>query len=110
MTVTDRRFGSQYVTPKGKALNFDSIECLSRYVAGLGESERGGTAWVPDFRAPGTLVRATDARFLTGSNVSSPMGNGTIALGTDAAPDDSTLTASVGGTPASWSGVLEGAR
>ena len=61
MAIADRRFGAQFVSEKGKAYSFDSVECLASYL--IEHQEDAGTAWVTDFTRPGTLIRADGARF-----------------------------------------------
>ncbi|HEU4565062.1 MAG TPA: nitrous oxide reductase accessory protein NosL [Gemmatimonadaceae bacterium] len=108
MTITDARFGAELVTPKGKLRKFDSVECLaSAYLQGRGAAGGtggAGTAWVSDFSRPGTFLRADSARFVRGSDVSSPMGLGVAAFGSE---DEARAAQARGGEPMTWEQVLE---
>lgn len=99
MPVTDRRFGAQLVTAKGRALRFDSIECLAQYVAAIPAGEAPGAVYVPDFAQPGRLVPVEGARFVRGTRVGSPMGQGVVAF--DAA-GDSVARVALGGEAVTW--------
>lgn len=77
MVITDRRFGAELVTPSGRALKFDSIECLASFVNQDHTDARRASIWVTDYSQPGTLIPAEAARFARVSNgPSSPMGMG----------------------------------
>jgi copper chaperone NosL len=73
MTIVDQRHAAQYVTKKGKAFKFDSIECMMN---GLEESDQADIAMyvVDDFSNPGKLIDATRATYLISKNIPSPMG------------------------------------
>jgi nitrous oxidase accessory protein len=105
MEVTDRRFGTQLITPTGKVLTFDSIECLADYVAATQARGSSGEAWVTDWLNPGTLVRAERARFVrVGGAAGSPMGRGLVAVATDSAA--ATLRDRDGGATEGWREVV----
>ncbi len=73
MTIVDRQHASQLVNTKGKAYNFDAIECMINY-----SKENNGTAYelylINDFDNPGALIDATAAVYLISPQISSPMG------------------------------------
>lgn len=73
MTIVDRQHASQLVNSKGKAYNFDAIECMVHY-----SEENKETAFelylINDFQEPGTLINATTAAYLISQKISSPMG------------------------------------
>lgn len=71
MIVSDRRFGAQVVTATGKAVTFDSIDCMRVYVAREGGA---GERWVVDAEHPGTLVRESDAALKSDGALRPPMG------------------------------------
>ena len=105
MTVSDERFGSEFVLAHGKIKTFDSIECLAGYVAAARASGTHGDAFVTDFNRPGTLIQAELATFLRATSLHSPMGRGLVAVpaGSDVAGLAHLLGA---GAPLSWADVL----
>jgi copper chaperone NosL len=78
MTISDRRFGAELVTAKGKLHAFDSIECVAAFALAQTAAPRG--VWVTDYDRPGTLLAADSAEFrrLAGA-AGSPMGKGLVA-------------------------------
>jgi copper chaperone NosL len=76
MLVSDERFGAQIVTKTGKAVTFDSIECMYAY---LSHVHRSGERWVVTANHAGTLVREGDAEFRDDGALHPPMGK-TYAL------------------------------
>ena len=100
MTITDRRFGGQAVSARGRVQAFDSIECLADYVnAATGDRPR---AWVTDFQRPGTFIPVDSARFVRLARASSPMGAGLAAV-----PATAAATAlDVEGAPMTWAELL----
>lgn len=74
MIITDKRFGAEVVTQKGKVHKFDSIECMAHHVEG--SKDNLGAAYVVDFSAPEKMVEFKSAYFMHDPNVRSPMGKG----------------------------------
>lgn len=108
MEITDARFGAQVLTPKGRTMDFDSIECLADYVASVPE---GGAAraWVSDWEHPGTMLPVTEARLLrVRGPAGSPMGQGLLAVRADA--DAAALARTLGAQPVEWSELVAAAR
>jgi copper chaperone NosL len=112
MRISDRRYGVEIVTGKGKVLFFDSIECAAAYVASMSESPNESTVdrhlWVNDFTHPGVLVPVEHARFLRATAASSPMGRGLLAVAT--IHDTAAVRARMGGTWLAWHEVVAEAR
>lgn len=109
MPVDDRRFASQVVTRTGKAINFDSIECLARYMATApGDAGMRGV-WVPDFDRPGEMLDARTARYLQTGRVNSPMGQGIIAV-TPTRAADTAFVRELEGRVHDWPAVLRMAQ
>lgn len=102
MTVSDERYGTEWVTPKGKVFVFDSIECLAAFER-AGEEE-AGSRWVTDFAAPGALISLEGAHFLHSPSLRSPMGMDLTAFGRDVSPR--TLVDAYGGTVLGWDEVV----
>lgn len=81
MTVADNRFGAELVNDKGKAIYFDSAECLAAFV--LEQPEAGNKAaylMVTDYSNPNQLINAREAHFLQSREIPSPMGMFLVAL------------------------------
>lgn len=72
MLVMDDHFGAELVTDKGKVYVFDSIECLAWYREVPAEAVH--SRWVTAYDAPGTLIDAAAAFYLSSDNLRSPMG------------------------------------
>ena len=61
MTIVDQRFAAELVTRTGKVYAFDDAGCLATFAAsGPVGPEQIHSAWVTDFRLPGTLIPAQD--------------------------------------------------
>ncbi|MEZ4703303.1 MAG: hypothetical protein R2834_23440 [Rhodothermales bacterium] len=72
MTLTDPRFGAELVTPQGKRLPFDAIECMAAYVAE--QQPEVHALWVVDFAAPETLRPIEEVALYRSPALPSPMG------------------------------------
>jgi copper chaperone NosL len=75
MTVADNRFGAELVNDKGKAVYFDSSECLAAFVNE--QPEQGNNAaylMVTDYTNPNQIINAREAHFLQSRELPSPMG------------------------------------
>jgi copper chaperone NosL len=106
MTVSQEAFASQLVTDRGRSYVFDSVECIADFVNQ--EGVPGGqirSLWVTDFSAPGTWLRAEDARFLRSLELRSPMGMGLSAHASDEAVRE--LRSEFGGELLSWDQVRQ---
>jgi len=104
MTIDDLRFGAMVLTARGRIHTFDSIECLSAYVAALpvGEPPRG--VYVANHDQPAQWVDATQAIYVKSSRLHSPMGRQLAAFAREA--DRTALVAKYGGTALSWKEVM----
>jgi copper chaperone NosL len=79
MTITDRRFGAQLITEKGKVVKFDDLRCLAVFgnrAAGEGIRSR----YVCDFQRPEHFIPVADAWYLTSPKLKSPMRSDTAAF------------------------------
>lgn len=75
MVISDPRFAAQIVTKTGKTYKFDSIECMVAFMVEATVPEDDvHSAWVSDYDAPGTWLRADEARYLQSALLRSPMG------------------------------------
>jgi copper chaperone NosL len=108
MTIVDQRFAAELVTGTGKVYAFDDAGCLAAFtVNGPVGPAQMHSAWVTDFRRPGTLIPAQDAIFLRTDSVRTPMSSNLLAV--PRAAGDS-LQAALGGTLLDWPQVLAAAR
>ncbi len=100
MSISDVRFGTQYMTAKGVIHTFDSVECLAAFVATLPAATPTTGGFVTDFANAESLIAAEDALYLVDGRIESPMGRRVVAF----APSSSreSLVASYGGTVTSW--------
>ncbi len=104
MTIVDQRFAAELVTRTGKVYAFDDVGCLATFaVSGPVGPEQVHSAWVTDFRLPGTLIPAQDAIFLRTDSVRTPMSSNLLAV--PRAAGDS-LQAALGGALLDWAQVL----
>jgi copper chaperone NosL len=75
MIISDKRFGSELITNKGKNYKYDSIECLAAYII---ENKKGTedyqSIWAIDFKYPENFVDASKAWYLQSDLLKSPMG------------------------------------
>jgi copper chaperone NosL len=76
MTITDKRFGGELVTQKGKVYKFDSLECLNKYMNLHSDDYK---IYVVDSMHDGNLIEAEKANFEIRSELRSPMGIGILA-------------------------------
>ena len=74
MTLTDKRFGAEIVTKKGKIFKFDDLNCLSNYLkSGEVPNENIGQIVSVDFKKTGSFVEVQKAYFLHNEAIKSPM-------------------------------------
>lgn len=79
MVITDKRFGGEWITAKGKVYKFDSIECLARHIHTAKSRDEKGIAFVRDSANPTKWVQADKAMFAQVEGVHSPMGEGLLS-------------------------------
>lgn len=73
MTIVDSKHAAQLVTSKGKAFNYDAIECMVNH---LKEWDQAPVELylVVDYTSPKTLIDAQKAYYLISESIQSPMG------------------------------------
>lgn len=105
MTISDARYGTQLVTKKGRAYNFDDVQCMIAYVED-GDISRDDIAafYLPDFKS-NELLPAEELFYLKSEALKSPM-RGDIAAFKSKSDMEETL-AEVGGTPLTWDNLWE---
>ncbi len=82
MTVVHKTFSAQYVTKKGKAYMFDSVECIVRKITTENNEDLLAFVLVSDYKNPGALVDAYVATYLISEKIKSPMGANLSAFST----------------------------
>jgi copper chaperone NosL len=80
MQIAERRFAAEIVTTHGRIVKFDSIECLLASFKDARARQDVASVWVSDFRHPGVLLEATNARFFDLGPGRTPMGRGWVAV------------------------------
>lgn len=75
MIISDPKFGSEWVTSKGKVFKFDALECTVNYLNddNTPEQEYAFTTAIA-FDTPGELHHVKQLHFLISPNLPSPMG------------------------------------
>lgn len=73
MMISDERFATQVISPKGKAVTFDAIECMVSWQKEQADTD-GYQAWVSDYNKGGSWIKASQAIYVKSEVVSSPMG------------------------------------
>ena len=91
MVIADRRFGAVLVTGTGKTIEFDSVDCLLKYLDGNSGFEVRG-AWVVDASKPGALIPAERAVFVRQGALRPPMGATVAFSSLDAARGTAGIT------------------
>ncbi len=100
MSISDVRFGAQFITAKGVIHTFDSVECLVAFVASLPAATPSTGGYVTDFANTDGLIAAEDAVYLMDGRIESPMGRRIVSFGPSANPE--ALVASYGGEVTTW--------
>lgn len=74
MTLTDKRFGAEIITKKGKVFKFDDLNCLVKYLQSGAEPEASIAQIVTvDFNKTGSFIAVEKAFFLQNESIKSPM-------------------------------------
>jgi copper chaperone NosL len=86
MTLTDKRFGAELITSKGKVYKFDDINCLTGFMrAGFVPEKQVAKVFIVDFAHVGSFIEAPNAFFLNHEALRSPMRSDIAAFST---PED----------------------
>ncbi len=96
---------AQLVTRTGKQHTFDSVECLTNFLAHSADGDEQRSVWVTDFSNPDVLIEARNAFFLVSATLKSPMGLGITAFARQADRDGAVH--SFGGDAMDWGGIQE---
>ncbi len=74
MTVSDKKFGAELVTAKGKVYVFDDLHCLAAYTKANAETAKDASIYVTDFEN-GNLLEKENMIFWKSETFRSPMGS-----------------------------------
>ncbi len=75
MTLTDKKYGAEIITKKGKTIKFDAAECMLNYIKEKKIDENEVEKYlVIKLSEPGVLTDAVIATYLISPNLRSPMG------------------------------------
>jgi len=83
MTVSDARFGCQLATTKGRAYNFDDVQCMIDFVkAGNVAPEDVAEYYLPDYSHANKLLPSEGLFLLKSESLKSPMRGDVAAFAT----------------------------
>lgn len=106
MTLTDKRFGAEAVTKKGKIFVFDDLHCIAEWVKADKAKYDDVAMWLTvDFTQNGKLIDATKAMYLESPQLKSPMGSNTASFEHQADFDKEKIATN--GEPTSWSKIMK---
>lgn len=102
MTLTDKRFGAELITAKGKVFKFDDLNCLVGFIKeGTVAPEDIAQTVSTDFNKPGAFVDLQKGFFLKNEMIKSPM-RADIACFATQSELDLTKTKLGGGEQLAW--------
>lgn len=83
MTISDARFGCQLATMKGRAYNFDDVQCMIAFVkAGNVAKEDVAECYLPDYSHTNKLLPSKALFLLKSESLKSPMRGDVAAFAT----------------------------
>ncbi len=107
MTLTDKRFGAEIITKKGKVFKFDDLNCLAKFLQAGTESDANIAQIVTvDFKKAGAFVDVQKAFFLHNEAIKSPM-RGDVASFADQKDLDAVKAEVGGGKQLNWAELKE---
>jgi copper chaperone NosL len=81
MTISDKRFGGELLTRKGKSYKFDDIHCINSFLqSNVIDSADIAEIYLVDFSRPGTFIISEESIFLKSEDLRSPMGGNIAAF------------------------------
>lgn len=80
MTIADKKFGTELITPKNRVYKFDDVKCMVGYVK-ENPAAVGSRFFVPDYLEPNALISVESASFIKGGTIESPMAGNIAAFG-----------------------------
>ena len=104
MTLTDRRFGAEVVSVKGKIFKFDDLNCLAAWLdTGTLPQDQVAQTVAVDFQGNGIFIDVQKAFFLRNEALKSPM-RGDVAAFSDKTALE-TVKSELGGEAMTWETV-----
>lgn len=100
MTISDRRFGAELVTRKGKPYKFDDLHCLQQFIKAQPAAAEKAGFYVTSYSGTQDLVDAEKAFFLRSDAIHAPMGGHTASFASK--PGLDSLQQTLQGTIINW--------
>lgn len=84
MTISDKKYGAEILTAKGKAYIFDDLGCLADFEKEFVKTHANEKLqrFVINFYSPASFINLDNAHLLKGSSLRTPMASGWVAFGT----------------------------
>lgn len=79
MTISDAHFGTEIITKKGRVYKFDDFSCLKNYLSENG-TDNIELFYIHDYNKENSLIDATQAWYVKGESLKSPMGGNIAAF------------------------------
>ena len=76
MLITDIKYAVEMITEKGRVYKFDDLACADAYKTSNTDKAKNSKLYVIDF-STGKFLKASDAIFIQGGIIKSPMGGNT---------------------------------
>jgi len=106
MTISDARFGTQIVTNKGRAFNFDDVQCMIAFIkAGDVDKADIKEIYLPDYSNDNKLYPAKEMFLLRSESLKSPMRGDVAAFITEADLEEARKI--YGGEVLKWDDLLK---
>ena len=106
MTVTDLRFGGEFITQKGKIYKFDDAHCLLSYIkSGMIDKAEIKDIYLVDFAEPHTMISTSEALLISSEALHSPM-SGNVAAFRDK-PGMEEVKAWLNAQPITWDKLFD---
>lgn len=83
MTIMDKRFAAEILTSKGRAIKFDDLGCLLKYIKEAHVADDNARIFVADYNNPSDeFLDAHKAIYIQSDQLKSPMGGNYASLST----------------------------
>ena len=102
MTIVDLKFATQFVTDKGKSYVFDDVVCMVKFISN-NKDLNIGKIYVPNYLRETQFLEASNAFFIQGGDVKSPM-NGNVAA-FETAAEAAQYAEQLNASPVSWKDI-----
>lgn len=100
MTISDRRFGAELVTRKGKPYKFDDLHCLQQFIKAQPATAENAALYVTSYSGNQDLVDIEKAFYLRSDAINAPMGGHIAGFSSKEGADS--LHRSLNGTIIGW--------